>query len=1125
MRLIKILALTLTATAASAAAVVCVLLFSASLQTKIFNSISPKLNVGRASVSISGASVNGLKFGEVFYAQKIELKYSLWDALSRNIKIDSLKITGAKILAKKDGGQSGGIEAAHAETGGAQKTAADAAQTAEPAAGETKKFEFPWTVEVVSAEGDLTADGKRFEFLAKNIFIERNLKPKSASLRVATDGAEFKAALETLGGTRSLKALLASGDKKILQLSASSPLDFSKVEAEARIDADDALTSAFVPQSVKLPKFSVALYAKCGADSDGSNASVKIVGDSKFSGLGEIYEPLKILGECGADVSIDATKAGDKISVQKFEANFSESSSPILGVSAVPFSASSREELEKAEIVAVLSVPPRILNSLLSGMEISSDNLSGKVSIRRRGDSFEISTLSPFLLTNANLSKAGEPIVKNLNLLADAKASVGEKSNVSLTLTAADSNASKLSLSVAAAYAGGAADVKFKADGDLNPVITRIYSISSMSSLGLKLSAESSIKYAENKVEIDSLSGSVLDSTGNKAVEFSALSKLFYDLKGGSLTSESPKLARLDAPNFPFAIIKPFAPEIDAGKTSAKIEISSPRKGMYEFSANMSAESISYKNGGEYALRGVSFSADAAGSFDGKTAAVKISKGIVGEGGTPLGTFDAEASYDSAAKKLTSAKINATATLPPIFNQPALLKYSNISKGTADVSASYSKDLIGVDLSVHSLATRTAQNTVDLLTAKISSDLKNTSAKFTIKSTAGETNASANLKTDAEISLSLEAPSVVVDDILLLSGAFSNPNYTKESAKPAEDGKSQRIIKPSLAVLEDEKRQKADSIAKKDAKAFWYFGKDMALSVDAGNVVFKGSTMLEKFAAAASATASELKLSKFSGKFLGAEFGGASNITFDPAREIPYEMGETKFKLTGFEVSEIFADKSAPPMTGRFNAEFSVRGSGNNAQHLFEYLVGSGTIASDGGGYIRILDKNSVIGKSASIAGNVISFAGRLLNNKVKELSGAGELVRLLAQMNYTSAVMKLSRGSDDYDYNIDLAEMRTESFIFLSKSGRIAFDPSVSFNEQKLDIPISLYMAASMRSLFEGLGFGETKSEIEGYYTGPKFNVSGTVSRPSNDLLESLSETKKAVGNVLDSINIFKRK
>lgn len=1124
-KIFKFLSISLCAIIAAAAIAVCALLFSTSLQTKIVNSVMPELKVGAASLSFSRIAIENLRYGNTADVKSLEMEYSALDALFGEINVNSLKIAGAKISLPKDG-ENAAAKIPSSSAAPAPLKSAKKGETPKTAGKAEKKFEFLYSVNVGAIEADVSVDGKEFKAVAKNIRMEKNLKPQNGFIQIETSGALLKATVETLNDSREIKAVLTSGDKKVVQISAAAPLDYSSLKSESRIDATDSLAAAFVPTSIKLPKFSLAVYAKADVSNSFKDVSLRVVGDSKVSGLAKVSEALKFLGEVGADVKIDATKTGGKISVQKLELNMSEGGSPILSVSAAPFSASSQAEMEKAELSATVSIPSRIINSLVPQTEISGDNITGKFSAKKRDGKYEVATTSPLSLTRIYIKKNGEPLLENLNLFIKAAAKIGDKIEADINAEVADSKTSRLALDVRISADDGKISADFKADGGLNPIITRVHSISAMSSLNLNISAGGAVRYANDKLFLDSFSTSIGDADKKTVAKIDAASKISYDIKSKKLESSSPKLAIIDASAFPFALVKPFVPEMDADTAAVKLDISSPKNDCYEVVGDIAVKAVSYKKDGAYLIRNISLSANAKAAYDGKTAKAEISKCLIGEGGNNFCTLDASAVYDTAAKKLASAKSDITATLPQIFNQPALLKFSNISRGTADIAAKYENGSLAANVVVHALSTRTSSNLIDKLAAEISSNFKKTQLALEIKTTSGETKASAVLDTEKNIDLNLKAASIVVDDVLVLAGAFSNPNYAENVPPPSpEEGKSQRIIKPSLAVVEDSKKEKTDSFAKKDAKAFWYFGKDVSITAKIDKVTSKGVLMLDSFNTAATASKNDLKLSKFSGKALDAVFSGASSLTFDAKREIPYTLESTKFKLTGLDVAKIFANKSTPPVTGIFNADFNVSGKGNNIQHLLQYAVGGVNISSTGGGVIRILDKNSTAGAGASMAGNILKITGKLLKNKVKELEGIGDLVTLMSRMDYTTAEMKLSRNAPDYNYNIDLVQMKTDSLIFLSKSGKIVFDPTVSFDEQKLDIPITIYMAGSSRTLFQKVGFGEKQSEVNGYYTGPTFKIFGTVSKPENDLMNVLTSTQNAVGNALESLNIFKRK
>ena len=1119
MKTAKIVSIFCAALAAVIVACICALLFSTALQTKIANSVSPELSVERAKISPTSAEIDGLKFGGQISVKKIEIAFSPLALLSRNIKIDSAKIAGAKVSMP-----SGGKTAQTALPAEAQKTAganganaATKSQTAETKNADAKKFEFPWTIEIGEFAGDAEIDGMKFEASAKNVEIDKNLKPKCGRIVVKTNDAELTATAETKNGARKIAALLSADGKKIVQLSADANADYSALDAEARIDANSKLAAKFAPPSLALPEFEVALYAH--AKSDSANLSVEIIGDAKASELVKISEALKPLGKVGADVRITASKNGDAVSVKKFEVNVSESGAPLLGISAKPFEAKSKEELAKAEIDATVALPARLVNAFAKGIELSSDDIRGKFAVALADGGAVVKSTSPLSLTRACVKRGGETVAENLNIFANSDAFIGKTSTAKISLEAADSKTDKLGISADAEYANGAAKAKIKIGGGLNAIVAHIRSISSMASLGLKIDGETALAYADGTATLESLTIGISDANGKKAADISTLSKISYDTKSGEVSATSAELAKISAPAFPFSLVKPFAPEIDAAKMSLLAEISMPQKNVYAFDAGASVSALSYKKDGKFLLRGLSVSTNAKGSFDGKTARVEIPKCVIGENETPFCTLGAKAEYDTA-KSAPAAEIDATVALAPLFNQPALLKYSNISRGTADIKGAFKNGKFSAEIAAHSIATRTAQNTADSVVATLSGDAENIDAKLSIKSTLGETKAAAKLSLGTGISLDADAPSIVVDDIALLAGAFKNPSYTE---KQPEAGKSQRIEKPTLAVVADSK--KADSFAKKDTKAFWYFGKNLAASAKVGKAVFKGKTLLEKLDAKASATDSKLELSKLSLRAFGADFAGTAAVSFNAKREIPYNLSSTKLAMSNLEVSEFFADKNKPPMSGVFDATIELKGAGNNAEHLAKYLTGNAEIKSKNGGTIRILDKNSDAGTAATIAGNALSIAGQLLGGKVRELGGIGELVSLMTEMKYTDAEIKISRNDADFNFNFDSVEMKTDALVLSSKGGKVLFDPTVDFAEQKLDIPVNIYVASSTRGLFQSLGYAKSESPMSGYYKGPEFTVSGTVSKPTNNLINVLTSTNNAVGNALDKLNIFKRK
>jgi hypothetical protein len=59
---------------------------------------------------------------------------------------------------------------------------------------------------------------------------------------------------------------------------------------------------------------------------------------------------------------------------------------------------------------------------------------------------------------------------------------------------------------------------------------------------------------------------------------------------------------------------------------------------------------------------------------------------------------------------------------------------------------------------------------------------------------------------------------------------------------------------------------------------------------------------------------------------------------------------------------------------------------------------------------------------------------------------------------------------------------------------------------------------------LLEQIGYAKNKTADSDYYEGPTFNIEGTVSKPSNNLIDVLTSTKRVIGNALEKLNFFKK-
>ncbi|MBQ6533764.1 MAG: hypothetical protein IJI37_01210, partial [Opitutales bacterium] len=943
------------------------------------------------------------------------------------INIPSAKISGASVDTSKfprprpaeEKAQK--VSQAAQPKGSSEKPAQAAARTEKKETPkEAAKLPFDFILGELSA--DVSVDGRRFDISARGVKFGGSFPAPEGAVQARSGEYVFKASSAAEKKFARVKSILEGGGKTLAQMSAEVPADFSSVAAKIRMDIDNAAAAQFLPESVKLPDFALALYAELALSNGGENASVKIVADSKISKLSKLSESLAPLGEFSINARIDAEKSGEKIEVRKFESSISEGGEALAEISAKPFAAGSPEELENAELLAVLSLPSRIPEAFMpDSFKISAERICAKLSLKKRGGKYEVSTVSPLSLTDAKILRSGEIVASGLNLFFDLSAALGEKSEAKISMLCADSKTDKLELAADIKYDGKSAEAEVSGGGSLKPMLSRVRSVSLGKTPPMNFKLGAALACSQTELAVKRFNLDVSEAGGAAAAKIFAKSPLVYDFEKARLFPQSgSELIAADCPNFPFAAIKPFLAGVDAEKASFSGVLSESKSGEYAADFSVSASGLSYAKDGKAYARDLSVSAAGNASYNKDAAEISLKNGRLGAGGAEFCTFSGGAKLSDGFAKIVSANVSLETALAPIFAQPALLKYSNISRGTAEISASYGGGETNLKIAAHSVSTRTAAGVLDKVQACAKLSGESVFANVRADSKLGHSDASLTCsESGGAVSAKLEAKSLVLEDALALAGAFSNPTYSEETAPniAPQAGKSQRIVKPSLAVLEESKKR-PDEIAKRDKKAFWNVGKNVSLKVSAQKLLYKNSLLLEGFKADASASPELLELRGVSGKFMGADISAGAQITFSESAKIPYELKPSSISLKSFEASKIFFDSAKPAISGLFDADIRAESSGNNAEHLLQCATGKASIRSRSAGALRILDSDTIAGGGAALAGGILKLAGKILKNKVAELDGMGDVVGMLSKAEFSEAAVEMSRKAPDYNYN-----------------------------------------------------------------------------------------------------------
>ena len=1134
MKIVKIAAITMAAMAAIAAAAVLYIL-SPSFQTAQANAflaeLMPNSKIGSLSIGFGGLSAEDvditLPTGDKFQAKKASAKYSLSKLLSKKIDIQDIQINGAKLdIAKERKAAAPAAEPKVSTKGSSQASATP------------KKADIGFEIILANADADAEIsipDGSKIKVAAKisSLKIASDLIPSEGTVsakinaepkNLAPEEFLIKATCAPSVGGISVKLLASRKDADMLKASAIINKASFDADFEARLDVNDSQISPLLNGIAVLPQFSSSIYAAGKSSELGGEISAKVVFKNSASNLKNVSPALGFLGKCGLDGEIAIEKKASTVSVSKLDITFTESSDAILALSSSKAFSIDTQDLSKLPegdlAVVSLAVPARFAAAFADGIDIRGDDIRGKISLARGMDnSISIKTISPIVLSSWNISKGGEYLLKDFNarLTAQASSNLKGKYDISSNAEIADSKEHALNIYANSKIDADDIDAQVLIKGSLSPIISRVNSISSFNSAGLKIDAEINARKTGNMATLKSAKIEITENSERKVVEITDGGEISFDMGKKALSAPSKTLIKISAPDFPFALAKPFVSGLDAQKVSIESQLEMPDANNFKVCADFSAKSVSYKKDGKFLLKSLSPSVKANAKYNVSTGVIeaKIEKLILNSG-VDFATAEGSASFDAAKKHLKDASLKANIALPQLLEQPALLKFANISTGTLEVDAKGSANSCSISAQIHNLMPRASQN------GKLEKAAINANAKFdggfskiyltadlSANSTNGSTSAKAILEQTEDTKLDLDIKSAVFEDISLLASAFSNPNEKAATAVANANSEKVAVVRPkSLEAVSPEQNIISDA---KDEKAFWDIGRCLYANVKLGRLLKDGAAMLENLSANAECTPGNLALKDFVGKLYSAEFSGSANLSFDKSRKAPYNLANTRISLKNLESSKLFADSEKPMITGEFSAQLDLEGSGNNMKHLGAYLLGSASL-SGSGGTLRLIDTSTQEGALTSIAGSAMRIAGMFLKDKAYEVGAMGDIIGYFGNLKYNGAKIKAKRNPETLAIELSAAEVKTEALILAATGGSISMTPNVAIKEQPINIPISIKVAdGSVRKMFQKLNFGSTETDTKGFFNGPSFTVTGTIGAPKTSLRDVLLSAEKS--------------
>ncbi len=1128
-----------------------VLYFNAALQTyvakKVAASYAPEASFQSVDVKNSTFKISKLAYvlgnSDKLYVESAELEYSLSNLIfgsALNVKTASIKGAVYEFSKKSDTPVvgSGGVSST-SPSAPLPQTGASAPQEVKIEEAKKTEFALPIAINIENLDLDLTvkfADGKVLAIKNQLVGFDMPLGKLPVSGRL-----DLLASLEEKGADKksisfastvskadnaknlNLRAACKYNGKDLFLVDALLDNSYTEIAGKLELKAEDKDIAEFLPQGV-LPKFSVLIFSNFSFNIHKNSLALQGKFDGSFSEFSKLHSSLSAISGVKASGEFDVSKSAENVSVKKLSALLIESGKTNISLDLIKELNFSLDKLDTLPDGKLLSLGVRALSidtiNALAGskLPVSFNDIFADFVLEKTPNVNEVyvATLKPIQLRAITVSSAENLALSNFDLDVSAVAKLSEKGLSNLNLSLSTPTEDKLSAALDVKIDGAKTLIKSVLDGSLTPLIKSIPNALAFEKESLFANVSALINLENNEPKNIVLDAKVLSK--NK-VEF--LNLHFENFKG-----------KLVADNFPVALIAVLAPNLSGESFSANIDFTSApyAQALKDFSldGSFSTRSISYQHSAEVYWK----------DLNSKAKFALVSKeGLMNfkleslDAGSSKGTYlkgNLSAVFDSNKNILNSAHLEASAVLPAILAQKMLNGFDNVSRGNAEISADYAPNKISAKCHLNSLSARAPSGEIDKVAleidAKFNEDFSNINSdiSFSSNSALGQSDAKLKFIKDKISSADFSSGKLIIDDIILLSKLFKNPvaDVVKPTpASPASASKSTPTTAsrmPSAKVYGTEKSTQISTA--KDTKAFWDFEMPININAKISSAIMAAKPLLTDFSGSASILQNEFSIKSAKGKIHGANAELDCKLTFNPSAKKCYTLASSALKISELPIKDFF-DNPKPIIICNLNVNANLSGTGDSMEDLLNGIYGSASLSS-GQGVLHLLDEKTAQGSIASVAGQGLKIAGGILGNRVKELSGLGDITMLFTKLDFSSLNFEISRNNTDFNININKSEIFATDFI-LKASGNIAYDANKSILDQTINIPVKMYVKeGNMRTTLASTGLATTKSELENYYAGPSFEVYGTLNNPQNNLMDALSVgAKKGLNNIINNI------
>ena len=971
-----------------------------------------------------------------------------------------------------------------------------------------------------------------------------------ATVEFGGEKFEARAQIHAKGTPKECKinAAASLGGKQIFALSVS-PSDFYKkieIKAQALANSRD-----FKSLADGLPQMSLNLASSASFDSDFCNADCSASMRADFENLREFSVYFDDLNSASAAAEISLSKRGGEISVKKFSAGLGINGSPAVSADCAKDFHIDISDISKFPDALLFSLnlnrfDPGLLNAFIkqNGFEVSAAPVSGTILVSKNGEKIEAESKNLIPIKNLSLSRGGSAVIQNASFNLFASGSTDFKKSSALLQISPIKNDSDFVGTVEFAMNSDSKTIRLQTGGNPSALFPRA------KECGVeKAEASALVSIKGSDARLKNLEMNLSGKGGANILRAKSKNEIPLSLAG--LSPDMPNAEfEIASEDLPMEILSALCPGASAEKIGffASVKIGGGKKISSSISAG--AKNFSYSSAEKIFAQNLDFELEGDADFSSPLLKVGVKKftalenaaGILAASGSAVFGFDF-----SGPPVFKSGNLEARASIPKILQQPALKRFDNAPTGMLEINiAAESPEKIEASAVISNLSARGSADVLGKASLDVKASLKDfspqkASAKFRMASTRGETLAAAQAEFSGEISAAIDAEKIVAEDLETLFGAFKNrlaiideksgktkylrpeilkgakslptsaqirssikkkllPHETQGAPEP-EPAPAQAEAEPQIAAVEIAELPQPES-----PPAVWDFGKGANVKISARQILRGGEKMVENLSAEIFADKTSLKMPKASALFYGAPAEMNALVRFDGNL---YSIKDTSVKIKELPVENLL-EKNGENKTlveGKFDVSADFFASGKTPEEALEKLRFNAE-AQTRGGTLHFVDKTSDAWEMASAGAGLLKIGGAIFGGKVRDASDAAEALQLLADLDFSETKLKMSRG-ENLDIVLSPAEIKAQDAI-LKISGTLAYAEGEKLKNMPLTLPIKLDSPSGRLSqILQKIGYPKDESQT---VSGPRFEITGTLSRPKNNIAEILAAAAKSV-------------